>query len=290
VQAEYVTGRPPGALAGLVLRYEGYREASATPLRRRQVPHGACTLILSFGPPIRLVGPAGPLAPASFLAGVHDAVVITEFVGPQHGVQVDLTPLGLFTLLGRPMPELTNRTPQLEELDAPDLTALPQRLAADPTWPARFARLDAALLRRLEDGTDPDAEVAWAWQRMVRTGGTVAVQRLADEVGWSRRHLLSRFRNQIGLAPKPAARVVRFARATRLLTPVLSINAAAEQGGGPYGGQLVPPSQTGSPGQSRPRSLADVAARCGYADQAHLAREFRDLAGCTATEFLAERV
>jgi AraC-like DNA-binding protein len=269
VQAEYVTGRPHRALAGLVLRYEGYREASATRLRRRQVPHGACTLILSFGPPIRLVGPAGPLAPASFLAGVHDAAVITEFVGPQHGVQVNLTPLGLFTLLGRPMPDLTNRTPQLEELEAPDLTALPQRLAADPSWPTRFARLDAALLRRLEDGADPDAEVAWAWQRMVRTGGTVAVQRLADEVGWSRRHLLTRFRNQIGLAPKPAARVVRFARATRL---------------------LVPPSPTGGPGHPSPRSLADVAARCGYADQAHLAREFRDLAGCTATEFLAERV
>lgn len=263
MHAEYVTGRPHPALTGLVLRYEGYREHSPTPLRRRQPPHGACPLILSLGPPIRLFGPAGPLAPASFLAGMHDAVVVTEFVGPQHGVQVDLTPLGVFTLLGRPMPELTNRTPHLHELDAPDLAALPERLADDTDWPARFARIDAVLLRRLAAARrGPDPEIAWAWGRLVRTSGTTTVQQLADGTGWSRRHLLTRFRAQVGLAPKPAARVLRFARATGLLTA---------------------PSPAAL-------SLADVAAHCGYADQAHLAREFRNLAGCTAGEFRAERV
>jgi AraC-like DNA-binding protein len=34
--------------------------------------------------------------------------------------------------------------------------------------------------------------------------------------------------------------------------------------------------------------LADLAADCGYYDQAHLAREFRDLAGCPPSQWLAE--
>jgi hypothetical protein len=146
---QYVTRRPHPALAGLVLRYTGYREFSAAPLRRRQAPVGSCTLILSLGPPLRLFGPAGPSAPASFLAGMHDAAVLTEFAGRQHGVQVDLTPLGAYTLLGRPMSELANRVPRLDELAAPALTGLDERLADAPDWPRRFARLDAALLAAL---------------------------------------------------------------------------------------------------------------------------------------------
>jgi AraC-like DNA-binding protein len=36
--------------------------------------------------------------------------------------------------------------------------------------------------------------------------------------------------------------------------------------------------------------LAEIAARCGYADQAHLTREWRELAGCTPSTWLAEEL
>jgi AraC-like DNA-binding protein len=68
----------------------------------------------------------------------------------------------------------------------------------------------------------------------------------------------------VGLAPKQAARVVRFQRAARLLVP--------------WAGDAAPAAP----------SIAEVAAACGYADHAHLVREFRALAGCTPSEFLAE--
>jgi AraC-like DNA-binding protein len=259
VVQQYVTGRPHPALAGLVLRYQGYREFSGVPLRRRQPPAGSCTLILGLGPPIRLFGPAGPTAPASFLAGMHDAAVLTEFTGEQHGLQVDLTPLGTYTLLGRPMSDLTNRIPQLDELAAPALARLPGRLADEPDWARRFVLLDAALLAIMDAArARPDPEVVWAWRELQRTAGAVAVARLAEGTGWSRRHLLSRFRAQVGLAPKAAGRVLRFQRAAGLLV-------------------------AGTAG-----TIADVAATCGYADHAHLDREFRALAGCTPTTFLAE--
>ncbi|HZG91583.1 MAG TPA: helix-turn-helix transcriptional regulator [Pseudonocardia sp.] len=256
--ADYVEARPHPGLAGLVLRYTGYQEFSPQPLRRRQPPSGSCTLILSLGPPLRLSGPAGPSAPRSFLAGMHDATVFTEFTGPQRGVQVDLTPLGALTLLGRPMSELANLCPALDELDRPALAGLPDRLDADPDWPHRFARLDATLLTAL-DATRlrPDPEVAWAWRQLVRTGGTAAVARLAEGTGWSRRHLQTRFRHQVGLGPKTTGRVLRFGRAAGLLA-------------------------AGAP------SISDVAASCGYADHAHLARDFRALAGCTPGEYRAE--
>jgi AraC-like DNA-binding protein len=43
--------------------------------------------------------------------------------------------------------------------------------------------------------------------------------------------------------------------------------------------------------RSLPRpSLARVAADCGYADQPHLAREWRSLVGCTVSTWLREEL
>jgi AraC-like DNA-binding protein len=261
---EYVTVAPHPALRRYVRRLQGYREYTAAPLRRLQAPVGSCALILGFGERLRLHGPAGPSASRSFLAGMHTSAVHTEFRGHQHGMQVDLTPLGVFVLLRRPTAELTDAVPDLDELDDPGLAALPERLAADPDWPRRFARIEAFLAERLlADGVRaPDPEVAWAWRALVRRAGAVGIAELAAETGWSRRHLLDRFRAQVGLTPKTAARVLRFERAAGLVV-----------GGGPFG----------APGPRQ--DLATVAAGCGYADQAHLTREFRALAGVTPTAY-----
>jgi AraC-like DNA-binding protein len=267
-RSEFVSGRPHRALTGLVLDYSGYVEVSRIPIRRRQAPTGAVTLILSFGPPLRLHGPAGPSVPSSFLAGMHDAAVVTEFVGVQRGVQVNLTPLGTYVLLGTAMDGLTNQVPRVDELSVPALAALPAQLAEAPDWRARFARLDAALLGlRAAARKLPDPEVSWAWQQLRRTAGGAGVAELAEGTGWSRRHLQTRFRNQVGLTPKTAARVLRFERAARMLVPVLA---------------------DGGPGAPAGRTIATVAAGCGYADHAHLIREFRALAGVTPSTYVAE--
>lgn len=259
MEAQFVPARPPAALAAHVRRWLGYREYSAEPLRRRQAPVGSCALIIGFGHRIRLEGGFGSVHTESFVAGMSDRPVLTEFRGEQHGMQVDLTPLGLYTLLGHPMSALTGRVPALTELDDPELAALPARLAALAGWAQRFAHLEEVLARRLLDdrARRPDPEVRHAWDRLSGTGGTVRVAELASETGWSRRHLLTRFRDQVGLAPKVAGRVLRFQRASGLVMA----------GAG---------------------SIAEVAATCGYADQPHLVREFRSLAGVTPTAFRAE--
>lgn len=106
-------------------------------------------------------------------------------------------------------------------------------------------------------GTPCSVRVVRAWAELVRTGGSVPVRQLADEVGWSVRHLENRFREQIGLGPKAAARVLRLQRARRPLV-------------------------TG-------RGQAETAAACGFYDQAHLSGEFKAMTGCTPREFTTAR-
>jgi len=83
----------------------------------------------------------------------------------------------------------------------------------------------------------------------------VRVETLCRELGWSRRRLAARFRDEVGLAPKTAARLLRLERAAEL--------AAA-------GVEWV-----------------QVASACGYYDQSHLVNEFRQITGATPTQFLA---
>ncbi|MDD7966211.1 helix-turn-helix domain-containing protein [Actinomycetospora lemnae] len=258
--------RPHPALAGVVRRYAPYDEvATSSPLRRREAPHGAYTLILAWADPLELAGPGGRARHAAFLAGMHDGAVVTAFAGHQQGVQVDLTPLGVLRLLDRPTSALTNRVVPLDALAQPALAGLPERLAHTP--PAECLAVVDSVLRGLLDRSRsrPDPEVAHAWARLAGARGRVAVSTLAGETGWSRRHLLTRFRDQIGLTPTTAGRVLRFREAARLLVP------------GP----------TGTRGPTAAR-IADVAAACGFADHSHLVREFRDLAGCTPSRYVLE--
>ena len=204
--------------------------------------------IVSFWAPYAIDG--APIG--SFAGGLSDRPITTELLGTAGGVQIDFTPLGARRALGLPMDELTNRVVALEDVLGPGTPLLVERLHDAPGWAERFALLDAALLRRLARGPAPAPEVAWSLDRLVAAGGRLPVASLAAEVGWSRRHLAARWRRDVGLTPKAVGRVLRFERALRLI----------RQG----------------------RELTAVAYDCGYADQPHLNREFRALAGSTPGE------
>ena len=180
---------------------------------------------------------------------------MTEYSGEQRGIQVNLTPLGARRLLGLPMAELARRVVAIEDLLGAE--RLVERLQDAPDWDARFALLDAVLLRRLRDAAPVAPQLEHAWARLRAGDGAVEIATLAAEVGWSRRHLAARFGAEVGLPPKTVARILRFQRVTRTLRA------------------------------SAGRGLADIAYACGYADQAHLNRDFRAFAGTTPTDYAA---
>jgi AraC-like DNA-binding protein len=252
---ETVHRAAPAALRPHVLGYLGYREWLPQPFRRLEVPSGEVHVIVSFGPRVRVPAPV-----QSFVAAPHTEHTIVDFDAEQHGVEIRLTPIGAHLLLGVPMHELADRVTPIEDVLGPAGAELPERLWAAPTWPERFALLDGLIAARLEAARAPAPEVAHVWSRLVATHGAAPVEGLAAEIGWSRRHLLARFRDHTGLPPKVFARILRFQRATaRLADPA-----------GP--------------------SLCEIALDCGYYDQAHLNRDFRAFAGRTPTELLAARL
>lgn len=252
------------ALAGIVAGpYCGYIEDASSPFRRREVANGEVTMILNLGEPLDLVemsrSSSAGRRMTSFVAGLHEGYAITQHHGDQHGLEVKLTPPGAARLLGAPA-EVANECIALDDLFGRSAAELTERLASTVDWGERFALLDRVLLERVADGPEVDRAVLWAWAQLERSHGQVPVGVLADEIGWSRRHFGARFRAQVGLAPKPTGRILRFRRAVDLLRA------------GPI------------------RSIADLAAACGYADHSHLVREFHALGGCTPSQLVDDQL
>lgn len=257
---------PAPGLRRYVGVYAGYRTEAGPPGVHQGVPGAHLTFLLCLDGKIEMLSNADPaLPPGTFTAmvgGLHDGPARIAQGPAQTGLQLRLTWRGARALLGVQAGQLAGDTVDLSALLGRRAGPLLERLADADTWDERFARLDdglAALAAQGRGDRGVRPEVGWAWDRLEETGGTLRIADLAREVGWSRRHLADHFRRETGLAPKAAARVIRFERACdRLRSP------------------------------ARP-ALADVAADCGYVDQAHLSRDFRDLAGQTATSWLAER-
>ncbi|MEV6688586.1 AraC family transcriptional regulator [Streptomyces sp. NPDC051130] len=259
-----VTRPWPPRLRPFVHSYAGYWEAAAAPYRVRLVPTGRAVVLISLGEPfahVRRLGETGRGSPVtgSLVAGLEDGPRVCDHPGGQEAIRLELTPLGAYRLFAVPMSELTNTVAGLCDVLGPEARMLVERLAAVGSWEARFDLLDDALVARIERGPDPAPEVGYAWRLLSRAGGAIPVGRLAAEVGWSRRHLVRRFTEQIGLTPKTSARVLRFHRAVGML---------AREG----------------------VNLTEIPAACGFYDQAHLNREFRDLAGTTPGRMAAARV
>jgi AraC-like DNA-binding protein len=253
--------RAPSWLSDYVLGYSGYQVSMTAPVLRRLVPFGGVSVLLDFTPASRVPAESVPGSSARYqfrlpVAGLFDGPVLFSQAGYHFGVAVGLTPAGAYALFGTPMHELTNKVVEVSELAGDRAERLAERLAEAPDWRARFALLDDVLPRWIQAGPVPQGQVARAWWRLFQSSGRVTVGALAEEVGWSSRHLETRFLDQVGVSPKTAARILRFHRAVCMV---------------------------GGPG--RP-TWSQVAAACGYTDQAHLNRDFRQFAGCTPVVLL----
>jgi AraC-like DNA-binding protein len=242
--------RPPAAaLAGIARGVTGYRETAGRQVAQRETSPLLVPLIVSLGSPFEIAfgrEPGEADRQPSFASGLHAGPVEIRSDGAAECVQLDLTPLGAYRLFGPALPELSSRMVDLESLFGPDAHALRERIGESRSWQERFDLLEGFVAARLRH--NPSAEVAQAWQLLARAGGTARIGEVAARVGWSRKHLAARFRMELGLGPKAVARLMRFHLACR----------AAQAGAGGW---------------------AEIAATCGYADQAHLARDFAELAG-----------
>lgn len=216
------------------------------------VPHPAVTMFFDLGDQaIVIEDGSGQQQRERVVAGLAPSGARGRgLAGSFECLQVRLSPVVARAVLGGSA-ELAGTVIALDDLWGGDAERTQEQLRAATSWDDRFAIAESALARRCDPRRAFDPEVAFCWGRMVASGGRVRVERLAAEVGWSRRRLWSRFRSHIGLTPKRAAQLIRFDHAVHRLAAGYS--------------------------------PARVAAESGYVDQSHLHRDVMAFAGETPT-------
>ncbi|MEV4124996.1 helix-turn-helix domain-containing protein [Nocardia sp. NPDC049707] len=226
---------PPGAAI------IGYRDVGGAGLDLRVAGTPAITVVIGFGDRELIVDDAvGRQTLNGFVVGLPiEAMRIRS--ERAECVEVRLLPIQAYSLLGIPPTDLGRGVVALEDLWGWRARRLREQLAAARTWDERFALTKSLLAQRNRPMRTPDPEVLAGWNRILTSRGQVKIGELAESFGWSRKQLWARFESQIGLTPKRAAMLVRFRHAVD--------------------------------GLLAGRPAADVAAACGYTDQAHLCRD-----------------
>src|SRR5579872_311264 len=197
---ESVWGVPAPALRPFIERYVGYRQAGVAPGRHRGLPSPYLTVIFTLDDPLVLAGHPDPRQPPgcyrTLVGGLHTSPALITHPGRQSGIQLLMSPLGARALLGMPAGELAGIDAHGPDVLGPTADRIAERLRVAPDWPRRFAVLDQMLASRLAAGpaapavaAETAAEVSQAWRSLMDTGGCCSVAGLADETGWSDRHL-----------------------------------------------------------------------------------------------------
>jgi AraC-like DNA-binding protein len=286
---EYREWRPAPELAGHVAcPWAGRLADDGTPFTDRVLPD-ACIDLIWDGRRLFVAGPdTGPVPITREPGGTFAGLRFRPGLAP--------------TVLGVPAAALLDQRVDAADLwGAAAVTEVADRVAGAATLRDAAMVLERAVIERLPYAAPADelvSGVVTALQAAPQRG-PITVAELADRLGVTDRQLHRRCIAAVGYGPKVLDRVLRFRRFLHLAEAHDRSSAGIGPGGGRPGDRGADDREQGGggPGGGReaggfalPRGIAALAAAAGYADQSHLTRECRRLAGTTPARLLAANV
>lgn len=229
-------------------------------MQRRELPSAEVVLVVNLEAGLTVSRrPDRVAAPAAFVTGMGHSSVTTSHAGWHAALEVRIPAMAAKAVIGAPGVELAEQVVDLGDLWGTAAADLVEQLTGQ-NWDRCFRVLESVLLARAANAGAADLHPSpiYAHDLLLAHEGDLPMRRLLQATGWSRRRLAAQFNEHAVMTPKALARLVRFQHAERLLR---------------------------APGR---RSLASIALTCGYYDQAHLNRDFRELAGCAPTAYLVQ--
>lgn len=164
-----------------------------------------------------------------------------------------------YPFLRIPIGEFDHQVVEADAVFRREIDSLREQLAESPTPESRFALAERFLLQRAAGKLAIHPVIDYALRHIDGAPAEATVASVLSKTGYSHKHFIALFHRHVGLTPKSYARIVRFQHAVRQIERSNAIHWAA------------------------------LAADCGYYDQAHFIKEFREFSGLSPTVYVDAR-
>ena len=242
--------------------YDGYFAGSHS--KERLMPNGSIELVINLKEDEARIYDRENLNkctrfPGALFCGPHSNFFVIDTAQEDSVVGVHFKPGGAFPFFKMPAGELHNLHVSLQDLWGQQAGLLRERLLEAQTPEKKFQVLEECLLEQAFKPLERHRAVDCALGLFRNIHTAPAISELADHIGISSRRFIQLFSNEVGLTPKLFARVRRFQQVLRQI------------------------------GSGANFSWAEMAADCGYFDQAHFIHDFKEFSGINPTTYLAQK-
>jgi len=229
------------------------------------MPDGSVELVINLGEDeSRIYDRDNPqkfqTLPGSIVCGPHSNFFVIDTDEQASVIGIHFKPGGVFPFFDIPVNELHNLHVSLEDLWGMEARSLRERLLGAPTAQAKFILLEQMLLARACKPLEAHRAVRFALGAFSGEARVRSIAEVSNQTGMSSRRFIQLFSDEVGLTPKLFCRVRRFQKAIKLIHLV--------RGGKEF-------------------QWADVAAECGYFDQAHFIHDFKAISGINPSSYMA---
>ncbi|MCI0552156.1 MAG: AraC family transcriptional regulator [Anaerolineae bacterium] len=158
-----------------------------------------------------------------------------------------------------PMSEIADQVVSADLIFRRNLVNLREQLLASASAEEMFLLLEKFLLRQSDGALASEIRtrcIEYALLHIVNQPSVLSFQHLCDQIGYSQKHLINLFKQQVGVSPKQYLKIMRFQKA------VVEIENS----------EII--------------HWSNFAQENGYYDQPHFINEFRSFSGFTPGEYI----
>ena len=196
--------------------------------------------------------------PDYMILGLFTQPYEVQFSGIVKVFSIRFKPEGFYNVFGVPASKFKERYEDMSLVLGNEFIDLSHRIREEKSIVGIISRVERHLLENIQTNNIELSYVNRAAE-LIRQTKSIRIEELSNQVCISQRQLEREFKDKIGISPKQYLRIIRLNEVQRLLN------------------------------NNNLLDLTNIAYQCGYFDQAHFIRDFKNITGKNPTIFLKER-